>query len=79
MEDKLTAAASGSLERLFDAVPSTATLVEVEEGGAPRTATAHQVWCAGGTRSVAAFSWMEALHQLATKRGYCNARHRLVG
>jgi hypothetical protein len=44
LEDKLTERASGNLGRLFDSVPSRATLVEVDEdGGAPRAASATEV------------------------------------
>lgn len=43
LEDRLTEKAAGSLERLFDSVPDTASLVEVDEGGAPRAATTQQV------------------------------------
>ncbi|KAF8062959.1 HMA1 [Scenedesmus sp. PABB004] len=43
LEDRLTAKAAGGLQRLFDSVPDTAALVEVEPSGAPRAATARQV------------------------------------
>jgi hypothetical protein len=43
LEDRLTERAAGSLQRLFDSVPDTASIVEVDEGGAPRVATTQQV------------------------------------
>ncbi|KAF6263311.1 hypothetical protein COO60DRAFT_1635329 [Scenedesmus sp. NREL 46B-D3] len=43
LEDRLTERAAGSLQRLFDSVPDAASVVEVDEGGAPRTATTQQV------------------------------------
>jgi cation transport ATPase len=43
LEDRLTERAAGSLQRLFDSVPDTASVVEVDEGGAPRVATTQQV------------------------------------
>lgn len=43
LEDRLTEKAAGSLQRLFDSVPDSAALVEVEESGAPRVATTQQV------------------------------------
>jgi hypothetical protein len=45
LEDRLTERAAGSLQRLFDSVPDTASIVEVDEGGAPRVATTQQVGC----------------------------------
>uniref|UniRef100_A0A383V263 P-type ATPase A domain-containing protein n=1 Tax=Tetradesmus obliquus TaxID=3088 RepID=A0A383V263_TETOB len=43
LEDRLTERAAGSLQRLFDSVPDTASMVEVDDGGAPRVATTQQV------------------------------------
>lgn len=44
LEEKFTARASGNLSRLFKAVPSKATLVQMQEGeAAPQLATSHVV------------------------------------
>jgi cation transport ATPase len=43
LEDRLTERAAGSLQRLFDSVPDTASVVEVDEAGSPRVATTQQV------------------------------------
>lgn len=44
LEDRLTEKAAGSLQRLFDSVPDSAVVVEVEAGsGAPKVATSQEV------------------------------------